>query len=558
MLGRGCSGVVYLSFHSVSVSLVALKCIPVFERHNRKQLTQELRSLEKLNNEYTIGFLGAYFAEGCIYIALEYMECGSLADLVDRQLLLQQKEEKQITSSSSRRSSRSKKKPVLDEHMIAFAFEQVLKGLQVLHGAGLIHRDIKPHNILYNKKAQFKLTDFGILCDVKEHHSNGGGTGAYGGSSGVQGDKNKPQGEVTTTFIGTLMYMSSERISGQPYSYSCDIWSVALSILTCIVGEYPIPHEGHWQLISKISAGANVVLEILKEYSISNELYDFLYVCLDADPKQRPTASECLRHPFFQYYCSLNDKHIISLPNSLASSLNSSSTPSPSPLLTARSLSKEKETQRKSLEKICTLLATKGLTSYELRGRLPASSNATTSIPSLPFESSLYNRLSERLSHVLEGAISLDMADIRSALLSAHNNIAQLPPETQPQRRKEGAETPTSRTTRSFAYMFGDKTPSQKEKISSSTHSSSSSTSSSNQLLSSRSHSNGDLPSSNYTSSSALSSRSLSNASLQSRPSSSVLPTYTSSSQLSLTSTSAAVNVHSKPSSRLNAHSHRD
>ncbi len=105
------------------------------------------------------------------------------------------------------------------------------------------------------------MTDFGILCDVKEHQNSGGGAGAFGGSGSGGNSSSRPQGEVTTTFIGTLMYMSSERISGQPYSYSCDIWSVALSILTCIVGEYPIEHEGHWQLISKISAGAKVVLE---------------------------------------------------------------------------------------------------------------------------------------------------------------------------------------------------------------------------------------------------------------------------------------------------------
>jgi serine/threonine protein kinase len=95
-------------------------------------------------------------------------------------------------------------------------------------------------DILYNEKGQFKLTDFGIISDWK--------------------DRSDQQAMAEAkTFVGTLLYMSPERIGGQPYSYACDIWSMALALLTCRVGEFAIPHNSHWELVNSIQSGPAIL-----------------------------------------------------------------------------------------------------------------------------------------------------------------------------------------------------------------------------------------------------------------------------------------------------------
>ena len=82
-----------------------------------------------------------------------------------------------------------------------------------------MHRDIKPDNILINKKGFAKLTDFGI-------------------SKQLSGDET----EKARTFVGTLTYMSPERMEGQKYSYAGDIWSLGVMIIQVITGRFPF-HE---------------------------------------------------------------------------------------------------------------------------------------------------------------------------------------------------------------------------------------------------------------------------------------------------------------------------
>ena len=79
-----------------------------------------------------------------------------------------------------------------------------------------MHRDIKPDNILLNKKGQVKVTDFGISKQ-------------YGGDETAK----------AKTFVGTLTYMSPERMEGETYSYAGDIWSVGIMLIETITGKFP-------------------------------------------------------------------------------------------------------------------------------------------------------------------------------------------------------------------------------------------------------------------------------------------------------------------------------
>ncbi|KAK4771843.1 hypothetical protein SAY86_013618 [Trapa natans] len=254
-IGNGASSVVQRAIHIPSHRIIALKKINIFEKEKRQQLLTEIRTLcEAPCNLSLVEFLGAFYTpdSGQISIALEYMDGGSLADVL--------------------RAGRKIQEPILSS-----LFQKLLQGLSYLHGTRhLVHRDIKPANLLVNIKGEAKITDFGISAGLENSVA------------------------MCATFVGTVTYMSPERIQSKGYSYPADIWSLGLALLECGTGEFPYrDNEGP----------VNLMLQILddpspspSEQNFSPEFCSFVNACLQKDPKTRPTAEQLLSHPFITKY----------------------------------------------------------------------------------------------------------------------------------------------------------------------------------------------------------------------------------------------------------------
>jgi mitogen-activated protein kinase kinase len=97
--------------------------------------------------------------------------------------------------------------------------ENVLLGLSYLSHSRIIHRDIKPSNILFSRDGSIKLCDFGV--------------------SGETG----PEDEAYTP-IGTSYYMAPERITGQKYTITSDVWSLGITLLEVAYSHFPFPKDG--------------------------------------------------------------------------------------------------------------------------------------------------------------------------------------------------------------------------------------------------------------------------------------------------------------------------
>lgn len=252
-LGQGASGVVQKAFWPARADFVAVKKISILERDKRHQLMNDIKALCDIPNVTgLIRFCGAYHCadKGQVAVALEYMDAGSLADLCRVQGRVEQ-------------------------HVLARITESILKGLSYLHSNHMVHRDIKPANILLSTGGEAKVSDFGISAFV---------------------DNTLAQ---CHTFLGTVTYMSPERIDGQPYSFPADIWALGLTLLECCTGTYPYDaSKGTMQLMIQLMEDECPLPDV--DDSVSPALRDFIQRCMHKNPLKRPTATELLRHPFLK------------------------------------------------------------------------------------------------------------------------------------------------------------------------------------------------------------------------------------------------------------------
>lgn len=250
-IGSGASSVVQRAIHIPMHRIIALKKINIFEKEKRQQLLTEIRTLcEAPCYQGLVEFYGAFYTpdSGQISIALEYMDGGSLADII--------RVRKQIP-----------------EAVLSLMVKKLLHGLSYLHGVRhLVHRDIKPANLLVNLKGEPKITDFGISAGLENSMA------------------------MCATFVGTVTYMSPERIRNENYSYPADIWSLGLALFECGTGEFPY---------TATEGPVNLMLQILEDPSPSppNDIFtpefcSFIDACLQKDAEARPTAEQLLSHPF--------------------------------------------------------------------------------------------------------------------------------------------------------------------------------------------------------------------------------------------------------------------
>jgi len=103
---------------------------------------------------------------------------------------------------------------------------------------------------------------------------------------------------AANTFTGTIMYMSPERLNGEAYSYSSDIWSLGLCLITLATGTFPMKlNGGFWGIFQAVK---DENLPMLPPDQFSPELCQFVNSCVQQKPSRRSTAEALLQHAFLK------------------------------------------------------------------------------------------------------------------------------------------------------------------------------------------------------------------------------------------------------------------
>lgn len=205
LIGEGGMGEVYLSADPRLKRKVAVKVLPAAlaaDEERLRRFEQEAQAASALNHPNIITIFEIGESDGLNYIATEYIEGETLSDrMIRRSLDLQD---------------------VLD---IA---TQISSALQAAHKAGIVHRDIKPDNVMIRPDGLVKILDFGIAKLTDQHPFEGGD-----GSTAKKPDTNP--GVV----IGTASYMSPEQARGLAVDARTDIWSLGVVLYEMVGGRSP-------------------------------------------------------------------------------------------------------------------------------------------------------------------------------------------------------------------------------------------------------------------------------------------------------------------------------
>ena len=191
-LGAGGMGSVFKAMDTILEREVALKLLaPTLASDDSfvERFRLEARSLARLDHSNIVKVYDADWDENKLFIVMEYVDGGSLADLI-------------------------KQEGALPTALVIKLLQQTASGLDYAHQRGLIHRDIKPANVLIDTHGNAKLTDFGLVKDTDTNLTADGmrlGTPAYMAPEQIQGD------EVTAALdIYALGIVTYEMLTGRP------------------------------------------------------------------------------------------------------------------------------------------------------------------------------------------------------------------------------------------------------------------------------------------------------------------------------------------------------
>jgi len=233
----------------------AVKTIDKIHQTLHHKLQTEIDIMRRVTNSpKVVNLYDVYEDHQNIYIVMELLEGGTLL--------------KKIVA-----------KDHYTDHDAALILSAIITGIQYCHSRSVVHRDMKPENLMCSKKeysglSDVKITDFGLAVVIRP-------------------------GEFASGVDGTREYLAPEIISHSPYGPAVDMWSIGCIAYTLLCGYHPFSANESTPLYTQIATGDWSFYEDDWK-DIGDTPKDFVSQLLILDPAQRMTARQALLHPFLQ------------------------------------------------------------------------------------------------------------------------------------------------------------------------------------------------------------------------------------------------------------------
>ena len=257
-LGRGGMGVVYKGYETSLNRYVAIKVLADSLAHDqsvKERFLREARSMAALNDPHIIQIYFIGDDEGQTYFVMEFVDGESLGSVLKRETKLKPEQAAKI-------------------------IYQTALGLSTAHDKGVIHRDIKPGNLMVSARGAVKIADFGIALSAQDFSKKLTSTGE---------------------FVGTPGYLSPEVCQGKPVDQRSDIFSLGIVLFECLAGRMPFTDESPLGLMLEVvKAEIPDITSLNKE--VDPELSRILTKMVAKDPAERYQSCHELiddlsRHP---------------------------------------------------------------------------------------------------------------------------------------------------------------------------------------------------------------------------------------------------------------------
>ncbi|KAL5205789.1 hypothetical protein ABZP36_033998 [Zizania latifolia] len=245
LVGEGSFGKVYKGRRKYTRQTVAMKFILKHGKTDKDihNLRQEIEILRKLKHENIIEMIDAFETPQEFCVVTEFAQ-GELFEVLEDD-------------------------KCLPEEQVQAIAKQLVKALHYLHSNRIIHRDMKPQNILIGKGSVVKLCDFGFARAMSANTV------------------------VLRSIKGTPLYMAPELVREQPYNHTADLWSLGVILYELFVGQPPFYTNSVYALIRHI-----VKDPVKYPENMSANFKSFLKGLLNKLPQSRLTWPELLEHPF--------------------------------------------------------------------------------------------------------------------------------------------------------------------------------------------------------------------------------------------------------------------
>src|SRR5258705_9357946 len=255
-LGSGGMGEVYLALDTKLDRKVAIKVLradSLAEEKLKKRLLREAQAAAKLDHPNICAIYDVNEVDSVTFIVMQYLEGESLAEKMVR-------------------------KPLELSAALAIA-EQAAEGLAEAHAHGVVHRDIKPQNLMITPRGQLKILDFGLAKQTRSSDSV---------------DFEAPTSTLLSTpgrIVGTMPYMSPEQVQGEPLEPCSDIFSLGVTFYEVLAGKHPFKDKSAAITMSRIMLAEPIPTERFRA-QVSPELQAVLSKMLSKDKAARYQSAE--------------------------------------------------------------------------------------------------------------------------------------------------------------------------------------------------------------------------------------------------------------------------